>query len=122
VVDDQLGNPTSANDLAFEILKIATTDAYGIYHCTNKGVASWYDFACEIVDRQNIDCTKTPITSDKLSRPAKRPAFSSLKNARLENTLGDEMRDWKIALSDYLKRLPELENKLEDKPESTLEG
>lgn len=50
VVYDQYGNPTSANDLAYEILKIAVTDNYGIYHCTNKGTCSWCDFACAIVD------------------------------------------------------------------------
>lgn len=49
VVNDQFGNPTNAADLAYHLLKIAITQEYGIYHCTGKGICSWYDFACEIV-------------------------------------------------------------------------
>lgn len=113
VVNDQLGNPTSANDLAYEILKIALTDNYGIYHCTNKGTCSWYDFACAIMEGSNLDCKVIPVTSEqyKQANPASadRPAFSSLKNACLEQTIGDEMRAWQDALADYLKNLSELE-------------
>lgn len=113
VVNDQLGNPTSANDLAYEILKIALTDNYGIYHCTNKGTCSWYDFACAIMEGSKLNCKVIPVTSEqyKQANPASadRPVFSSLKNAHLEQTIGDEMRSWQDALADYLKNLPELE-------------
>lgn len=113
VVNDQFGNPTSANDLAYEILKIALTNNYGIYHCTNKGTCSWYDFACAIMEGLNLNCKVVPVTSKqyKQANPASadRPAFSSLKNAHLEQTIGDEMRSWQDALADYLKNLPELE-------------
>ena len=108
VVDDQFGNPTSANDLAYEILRIARTEDYGVYHCTNKGTCSWYDFAKTIVEQTRIDCVVIPCTTEEFPRPAKRPAFSSLRNKRLEDSLGDEMRDWRVALAEYLKRLPEL--------------
>ena len=111
VVDDQKGNPTSANDLAYEILKIAETENYGIYHCTNNGTCSWFDFASTIVDMAGIPCEKTPCTTDEFPRPAKRPAFSSLRNKRLEDTIGDEMRDWQVALASFLERLPELGDK-----------
>lgn len=113
VVDDQLGNPTSANDLAYEILKLALTDGYGVYHCTNKGTCSWCDFAKAIMEGSGIDCEVVPVTSVqyKAANPqsADRPAFSSLRNAHLEATIGDEMRPWRTALDEYLKRLPELE-------------
>ncbi|MCL1847420.1 MAG: dTDP-4-dehydrorhamnose reductase [Coriobacteriia bacterium] len=108
VVDDQYGNPTSANDLAYELLRIAATEDFGVYHCTNMGTCSWFDFASAIVDGAGVACEKIPCTTDEFPRPAKRPAFSSLRNKRLEDSLGDEMRDWRVALAEYLKRLPEL--------------
>ncbi len=113
VVNDQLGNPTNANDLAYEILKIALTNNYGIYHCTNKGTCSWCDFATAIMKGLDIDCKVVPVTSEqyKQANPASadRPAFSSLKNEHLEETIGDEMRPWQDALATYLQNLPELE-------------
>ena len=111
VVSDQMGNPTSANDLAYEILRIAETENYGIYHCTNKGTCSWFDFASEIVDLAGIACEKIPCTTKDFPRPAKRPAFSSLRNKHLEDTVGDEMRTWQEALANYMKNLPELGDK-----------
>lgn len=113
VVNDQFGNPTNANDLAYEILKIALTDNYGIYHCTNKGTCSWCDFATAIMKGLNLSCEVIPVTSKqyKEANPASadRPAFSGLKNEHLEKTIGDEMRTWQDALTTYLKNLPELE-------------
>lgn len=113
VVDDQLGNPTSANDLAYEILKLALTDSYGIYHCTNNGTCSWADFAKAIMQGSGLDCTVVPVTSQQYKeanpQSADRPAFSSLANKHLQDTIGDEMRDWQVALEEYLERLPELE-------------
>lgn len=102
VVDDQRGNPTNAEDLAFHILKLALTDEYGIYHCTGAGECTWYDFAKIIVKYANVDCTITPITSDKINRVAKRPAFSSLDNMMLRCTVGDKMRAWEEALKGFI--------------------
>lgn len=112
VVDDQLGNPTNANDLAYEVLKIALTDDYGVWHATNDGTCSWADFAEAVL--ANTDCRVERCTSEeyKSAHPdsASRPAFSSLRNKHLEDTIGDEMRPWQIALDDYLKNLPEYGN------------
>lgn len=113
VVNDQFGNPTSANDLAYEILKIALTDNYGIYHCTNNGVCSWYDFACAIIKGNDINCEVLPVTSAQYKEmnpaSANRPAFSSLSNKHLHDTIGDEMRPWQDALKTYLANLSDLE-------------
>lgn len=113
VVNDQFGNPTSANDLAYEILKIALTENYGIYHCTNDGTCSWCDFAIAIMQGAGLNCEVIPVTSEqyKQANPASadRPSFSSLKNSHLEQTIGDEMRPWQEALGTYLKNLPNLE-------------
>ena len=108
VVNDQLGNPTNANDLAYHILKLALTDYYGIYHCTNNGTCSWYDFACEFLRLAGIDNAPAPCTTEEFyagkdPKPADRPAYSSLDNMALRNTLGDEMRPWQDALAQYMK-------------------
>lgn len=104
VVDDQRGNPTNAEDLAFHILKLALTDEYGVYHCTGIGECTWYDFAKAIVEYAKIDCTVSPITSDKINRVAKRPAFSSLDNMMLRCTIGNKMRVWEEALKVFISR------------------
>lgn len=112
VVNDQFGNPTSANDLAYEILKIASTENYGTYHCTNNNTCSWFEFACAIVDTAGIPCEKEGLSSaeykERFPQSADRPAYSSLENGHLAATIGDEMRLWQDALTEYLQRLPEL--------------
>lgn len=112
VVNDQLGNPTNANDLAYEILKIAATDNYGTYHCTNNGTCSWFDFACAVVDAAGIECEKEGLSSaeykERFPQSADRPAYSSLENAHLVATIGDEMRPWQDALATYMDKFEEL--------------
>jgi len=103
VVDDQRGNPTNANDLAYHILKIATTDQYGIYHCTGEGECSWYEFAKEIMNLASLDCKVEPCTTEEFPRPAKRPSYSSLNNLMLKSTVGNEMRHWEDALKKFMK-------------------
>ena len=111
VVSDQLGNPTNANDLAHELLKIGLTKNYGVYHCTNEGACSWFDFACAVVDLAGIPCEKEPILSCEYKRrfpqSADRPHFSSLENRHLTETVGNEMRPWRKALETYMSRLKE---------------
>lgn len=114
VVDDQVGNPTSANDLAYEILQLLPTSQYGIYHCTNNGVCSWADFAKAIVEGAGYDpVIVTPCSSAEYAEAhpdaARRPAYSALRNRRLEETIGDEMRPWRDALAAYLANLTALE-------------
>ena len=103
VVNDQKGNPTHANDLAYHILKLIETEEYGIYHCTGKGECTWYDFAKEIMELAGNKCIVNPCTSEEYKTPAKRPEYSSLDNMMLRCTIGDEMRDWKEALKSFFK-------------------
>lgn len=107
VVNDQLGSPTNAEDLAYHILKLVVTDEYGIYHCTGTGVCSWYDFAKEIVMLSGSHCSVLPCLSSQYKRKAKRPAYSALDNSALNRIVGNEMRYWKDALKDYVQRLEE---------------
>ena len=112
VVDDQLGNPTSADDLAGELLRIALTDLYGVWHCTNEGTCSWADLAEEAFRVAGVPCEVRRCTSEQWKQinpaSADRPHFSSLENARLKETIGNTMRPWQEALRDYLdNRTPE---------------
>ena len=106
VVNDQLGNPTHANDLAYHIFKLIQTEEYGVYHCTGKGECSWYNFASEIMKLSGRNCTVNPCTSEEYKsmypNSADRPAYSSLDNMMLRCTIGDEMRDWKDALKTFM--------------------
>lgn len=111
VVDDQVGNPTNCEDLAYHILKLILTEEYGIYHCTGKGICSWYDFAVEIINLKGCDCKVNPCTTEEFPRIAKRPSNSALNNLMLECTIGDTMRDWKEALKSFF------ESQINDKKE-----
>ena len=104
VVNDQRGNPTNANDLAYHILKLIETEEYGVYHCTGKGECSWYEFAKEIMDLSNRKCKVNPCTSQEYKTPAKRPEYSSLDNMMLRATVGDDMREWKDALKSFINK------------------
>ena len=107
VVDDQLGNPTSANDLAYSILRIAEGEDYGIYHCTNEGTCSWADFAQAIMECGGLDCRVERCTSAQYKQmnpaSATRPAYSSLENAHLAETCGNQMRPWRQALGNFFQ-------------------
>jgi len=91
VVNDQFGKPTYTVDLANKIMEIAELEA-GIYHVTNEGVCSWYDFASAVINNA------VPCTSEEFPRKARRPKYSVLVNTKTE-----PMRHWKEALKDYLK-------------------
>lgn len=105
VVNDQIGNPTYANDLAYHILKLIETEEYGIYHCTNNGECTWYDFARIIIKLSKEKCKVIPCTSEEFKTKAKRPKYSSLDNMMLRNTIGDEMRDWRDAIISFMKKI-----------------
>ncbi len=102
VVDDQTGSPTSAYDLAVK-LKELPGRGYGIYHITNSSYCSWYELACEIALLKSAGTKINPVSSDKISRPARRPAFSALGNTMLRLEGMGQPRHWKDALRDYLK-------------------
>ena len=112
VVADQYGNPTNANDLACEILLLARTGAYGVYHCTGEGTCSWFDLASAAVDLADLPCEREPLSSAEYKKrfpgSADRPAYSSLDCARLREATGLGMRPWREALAAYIARLPEL--------------
>ncbi len=112
VVYDQVGTPTYARDLAKAILEIIPkidiqkdNPFQEIYHYTNEGVASWYDFASEIFRQKGIKCLVTPITTDEFPKPAKRPHFSVLSKAKIKRDFDLSIPHWVDSLKDMLKEL-----------------
>jgi dTDP-4-dehydrorhamnose reductase len=104
VVDDQTGSPTYTKDLAAAVDLLITQNAKGIFHITNRGNCSWYQFAVKILQEAGIhDIDVTPIRSDQLQRPATRPAYSVLSMQKFIQTTGKTMQPWQLALQDYLK-------------------
>ena len=107
MVNDQLGNPTNAVDLAHEILQLCVTHEYGLYHCTGEGICSWYDFACEIIRLAGVDATVAPCTSAeyKAKHPgsADRPHWSALDNRGLRCSIGNQVRPWQEALACFFR-------------------
>lgn len=82
VVNDQILGPTSTSDLATAMRALAASEAYGLYHITNSGAISWYDFAALIFQLCGVAADLTPVSSADYGAPARRPAYSVLANAR----------------------------------------
>ena len=108
VVADQVGTPTYAADLAAAIVKVLpqiSEKTKGIYHFTNEGVCSWYDFATEIMDESGLKCQVNPIPTSAYPTRAVRPAYSVLDKSKIKNTFGVKIAHWKHALQRCQKEL-----------------
>ena len=107
VVADQIGTPTYARDLASVILTaIEHGIVPGVYHFTNQGVCSWYDFTRAIHRFAGINsCHVSPIHTSDYPTPARRPHYSVLDKSKIANTYGVEIRWWEDALKDCIKEL-----------------
>lgn len=113
VVADQKGTPTFAGDLTDVILKIITKEnpiPYGIYHVTDLGETTWWDFTREIKNQgidagylQNKDCVVNSCTTEEYPTPAKRPAYSVLSKDKIQKALGITLPQWQESLSVFLK-------------------
>lgn len=99
VKNDEYISPTYALDLAVGILELVEQESYGLYHLTNSGSCSWYEFACEIFDLAGASVEVTPVPSSEYQLPAARPA-----NGVLSPLGGPKLRHWREALSSYLNR------------------
>lgn len=111
VIFDQVGTPTYARDLAKTILDILPqikNDSPEIYHYSNEGAISWYDFAQAIFELSNIQCNINPITTDQYPTPAVRPHYSLLNKAKIKNDFKISIPYWRDALKECLKDLGEI--------------
>jgi dTDP-4-dehydrorhamnose reductase len=104
VVNDQVGQPTSASDLAKQLIELGKSySPAGIYHGTNSGQATWFEFAKEIFNLAGADLDRVaPVSSREYSRPAKRPSYSVLSHDEWANTSIEPMRAWQIALAEVM--------------------
>lgn len=104
VVDDQVGSPTHTKDLAkaIRVLIDKKINDFGIYHVSNLGSVSWYEYAKTIVGMAGIKAKVLPISSKELARPARRPAMSALDNSKFKRFTDYSMRRWEKALEEYL--------------------
>jgi dTDP-4-dehydrorhamnose reductase len=110
VIFDQVGTPTYARDLAkavLEILPHINNESPEIYHYSNEGVASWYDFAQAIFELSAMECTVNPITSDQYPTPAKRPHYSLLNKSKIKNDFNISIPYWRNSLQACLNTLGE---------------
>jgi dTDP-4-dehydrorhamnose reductase len=112
VVCDQVGTPTYAADLALAILQIISKIEDniikfipGIYHFSNEGACSWYDFACEIIQQANINCIVKPVETSEYPTPTKRPAYSVLNKKKIKNNFSIDIPWWKDGLTRCLPNL-----------------
>lgn len=106
VVCDQFGSPTYTYDLAPLLVDMVETDKYGIYHATNEGFCSWYDFACEIFKQSGMNNVKvSPVDSSAYPTKAKRPLNSRMSKAKLKENGFNELPTWQDALGRYLKEI-----------------
>lgn len=108
VVFDQVGTPTYAGDLAAVIYKVIEEnmlDKQGIYHFSNEGVISWYDFAKEICELSGNTCDIQPCHSDEFPSKVKRPHFSVLDKTKVKNTFGITVPYWKDSLKKCIEEL-----------------
>lgn len=104
VVKDQIGNPTSADELAAAIAYLLPTDNYGLFHGTCEGSCSWAEFTSEIFRLAGKSTEVESITTAEYPTPAKRPAYSMLDNYMLRMTTDFQFAHWKDAIAEYMKR------------------
>ena len=109
VVFDQIGTPTYAGDLALLIFDITEKKDYlnhqGIFHFSNEGVCSWYDFAQEIIAQSGNSCKVLPCYSDQFSSKVKRPTFSVLDKSKVKFDFNYEIPYWKESLTKCIQQI-----------------
>jgi dTDP-4-dehydrorhamnose reductase len=115
IVFDQVGTPTYAHDLAGAIVtminrlnsgRLDFESMRGIYHYSNEGIASWFDFAVAVFDIAKIDIRLNPILTEQYPTPAKRPYYSVLDKSKIKQAFGIEIPHWRDSLVQCLDRMP----------------
>ncbi|CAI6087579.1 dTDP-4-dehydrorhamnose reductase [Cohnella sp. JJ-181] len=105
VVHDQVGSPTCTRDLGHFLISLVKTEAYGIYHASNAGTCSWYEFAKAIFEESGKQIELTPCTTDEFPRPAPRPLYSVMDHSAIRQNGFKEFPPWRESLQTFLKEL-----------------
>lgn len=103
VVNDQFGSPTYTYDLAKLLVDMVLTEKYGIYHATNEGICTWYEFACQIFKEAGVDVKVLPVTSEEFGAKAPRPYNSRMSKEKLVENGFEKLPTWQDALKRYLE-------------------
>lgn len=111
VVSDQFGSPTYTYDLARLLVDMIQTEKYGVYHATNEGFCSWYEFACAIFKEAGKNVTVKPVTTKEYGAKAFRPANSRMSKEKLTENGFERLPSWQDALARYVKELQKQENR-----------
>lgn len=106
VVNDQTGSPTYAADLADFLIRLVATNSYGIYHASNAGQCTWYEFARAIFEEALASVRALPCRTEEYPRPAPRPRYSVLDSLAMRCSGFGELRPWREALRAFLRGLP----------------
>jgi dTDP-4-dehydrorhamnose reductase len=106
VVQDEVLTPTYIYHLAHQVRDLVRTRAYGLYHVTNNGSCSWYEFACAIFNYAGVAVNVVPTTVKEFMSPIKRPHYSVLENAGLQSLRIDHLPDWQTSLKHFLDHKP----------------
>lgn len=105
VVNDQFGSPTYTYDLARLLVDMIQTEKYGVYHATNEGFCSWYDFACAIFKEAGVKVNVVPVTSAEYGAKANRPMNSRMSKEKLTENGFERLPSWEDALKRYIAEL-----------------
>ncbi|UKS24976.1 dTDP-4-dehydrorhamnose reductase [Paenibacillus sp. HWE-109] len=105
VVSDQLGSPTYTIDLALFLEQLVMTEKYGIYHASNSGSCSWYEFACAIFEESGLKVNVEPCTTEEFPRPAPRPRNSVMEHGTIRANGFEDLRPWREGLKAFLVEL-----------------
>jgi dTDP-4-dehydrorhamnose reductase len=108
VVRDQVLTPSYTRDLAPKVWRVLARGPHGVYHLTNAGQTSWYDFAREVFRLSGLAPDLTPVTTAEYGAPARRPAYSVLAHGRLAALGEDDLRPWPQALAAYMRERDEV--------------
>ena len=110
MVNDQIGSPTNAEDLALAVLHIirhpdADKAMQQIFHYSNSGIISWFDFATEIINYAGLACKVLPIPTSEYPTPSPRPAYSVMDTSKIRNAFNIRIPEWKESLHKCLDSL-----------------
>lgn len=105
VVNDQIGSPTYTYDLSKLVIDMIQTNKYGIYHATNEGLCSWYEFACEIFKQAGLEVEVTPVDSSAFPVKATRPKNSRMNKTELDKNGFNRLPSWQDAVGRYLEEM-----------------
>lgn len=102
VINDQIGTPTNAYELADRIIRLIQDGRKGLYHCSGEGTCSWYEFASKIISLTQAPCKVFETTTLEYGQRAKRPKYSVLDNSKYIRATGDVINQWEKTLEEFI--------------------